>query len=81
MSSNFINYENYDGNNNDSCHNIIYIPYILVNLGVFDCPVFHGLYKYCCMTTGASLAAAKKLNSRDLDIAINWSGGFHHAKK
>ena len=53
----------------------------LVNLGVFDCPVFHGLYKYCCMTTGASLAAAKKLNSRDLDIAINWSGGFHHAKK
>lgn len=75
MSSNFINYENFYDSTDDN--DVAF----LVNLGVFDCPVFHGLYKYCCMTTGASLAAAKKLNSRDLDIAINWSGGFHHAKK
>ena len=22
-----------------------------------------------------------KLNKREVDVAINWSGGFHHAKK
>ena len=30
--------------------------------------------------TGASLEAAEKLNSEIADIAINWSGGLHHAK-
>lgn len=27
------------------------------------------------------LAAAVKLNKQQTDIAINWSGGLHHAKK
>ncbi len=26
-------------------------------------------------------AAAQKLNRGDTDIAINWGGGLHHAKK
>jgi acetoin utilization deacetylase AcuC-like enzyme len=26
-------------------------------------------------------AAAVKLNNREADIAINWAGGLHHAKK
>ena len=34
------------------------------------------LFRY----TGASLEAAEKLNTEAADIAINWSGGLHHAK-
>ena len=33
-----------------------------------------------CRYTGASLEAAEKLNTEIADIAINWSGGLHHAK-
>ncbi|XP_074640398.1 histone deacetylase 3-like [Tubulanus polymorphus] len=46
-----------------------------------DCPVFDGLFDFCSMYTGASLEGAVKLNNNDCDIAINWSGGLHHAKK
>lgn len=46
-----------------------------------DCPVFDGMYEFCRSYAGASLAAARKLNTGTTDIAINWSGGLHHAKK
>ena len=46
-----------------------------------DCPVFDGLYDFCARYTGASLQAASKLNSGSCDIAVNWAGGLHHAKK
>lgn len=46
-----------------------------------DCPIFDGIYQFCSMYTGASLQAAKYLNNDVTDIAINWSGGLHHAKK
>jgi len=46
-----------------------------------DCPVFEGLYDYCRMYSGASLDGANKLNTGVCDIAINWSGGLHHARK
>ncbi|KAG1696962.1 Histone deacetylase 3 [Nymphon striatum] len=46
-----------------------------------DCPVFEGLFDFCSMYTGASLQGATKLNHNFCDIAINWSGGLHHAKK
>lgn len=46
-----------------------------------DCPVFYGLFDFCSMYTGASLEGAMKLNNNLCDIAINWSGGLHHAKK
>ncbi len=46
-----------------------------------DCPVFDGLYNYCTLYAGASLDAARKLTNNQADIAINWSGGLHHAKK
>ncbi|KAL8826683.1 MAG: hypothetical protein Q9191_003646 [Dirinaria sp. TL-2023a] len=46
-----------------------------------DCPVFDGLFDYCSYYAGASLDAARKLTSGQSDIAINWSGGLHHAKK
>ncbi|KAG8198832.1 hypothetical protein JTE90_007134 [Oedothorax gibbosus] len=50
------------------------------NLGG-DCPVFEGLFDFCSMYTGASLDGAVRLNNQSCDIAINWSGGLHHAKK
>ncbi|KAG9294990.1 hypothetical protein G9A89_017784 [Geosiphon pyriformis] len=45
-----------------------------------DCPVFDGLWDFCRIYTGASMAAAQKLCSKGADICINWSGGLHHAK-
>merc|ERR1719300_1020547 len=51
------------------------------NVGAADCPVFDGLYEFCARYTGASLEAAEKLVNDQADIAINWSGGLHHAKK
>lgn len=46
-----------------------------------DCPVFDGLFDHCSLYAGASLDAARKLVTGQSDIAINWSGGLHHAKK
>lgn len=46
-----------------------------------DCPVFPGLFDFCKLTAGGSLLAAKKLNSKEYDLAINWAGGLHHAKR
>eukprot|EP00842_Homolaphlyctis_polyrhiza_P000437 jgi/Hompol1/1394/HPOL_004536-RA len=51
------------------------------NIGVEDCPVFEGLYDFCRLSSGSSIEGARKLNSGVADIAINWSGGLHHAKK
>ncbi|KAA8499079.1 Histone deacetylase 1 [Porphyridium purpureum] len=46
-----------------------------------DCPLFDGLYDFCQKYTGASIDGARKLIAGESDIAINWSGGLHHAKK
>lgn len=46
-----------------------------------DCPVFDGMYDYLSIYAGALLDASRKLIANMLDIAINWSGGLHHAKK
>ncbi|CAJ0916907.1 unnamed protein product, partial [Mesorhabditis belari] len=46
-----------------------------------DCPLFDGLYEFCQLSSGGSLAAAVKLNKQKADIAINWMGGLHHAKR
>ncbi|QSZ30998.1 hypothetical protein DSL72_000559 [Monilinia vaccinii-corymbosi] len=51
------------------------------NLGSYDCPVFDGLFNYCSIYSGASIDAARKLCNEESNIAINWSGGLHHAKK
>lgn len=59
----------------------------LLHMGKFnvgestDCPVFDGLYPFCQAYTGCSVDGAIKLNNNLTDIAINWSGGLHHAKK
>lgn len=46
-----------------------------------DCPVFDGLWDFCQIAAGGSLAAAARLNSGAAEVAINWAGGLHHAKK
>lgn len=62
-----------------------------------DCPVFDGLYNYCSLYTGSTLSAVRTLMASNApgmhagrvssrapaaaDIAINWSGGLHHALK
>ena len=46
-----------------------------------DCPIFDGLFDFCKLYTGGSIDGAVRLNHGMSDIAINWSGGLHHAKK
>ena len=46
-----------------------------------DCPVFDGLFEYCQLYTSGSIGGAVRLNKKESDIVINWSGGLHHAKK
>ncbi len=46
-----------------------------------DCPVFDGLWNYVSLYSGASMSASWNLLNKQSDIAINWSGGLHHAKK
>lgn len=46
-----------------------------------DCPIFSDMWDYCRQYAGASLMAARKLAAGTTDIAINWTGGLHHAKK
>ncbi|KAF5931112.1 hypothetical protein HYC85_031985 [Camellia sinensis] len=50
------------------------------NLGE-DCPVFENLFEFCQIYAGGTIDAARRLNNRLCDIAINWAGGLHHAKK
>ena len=46
-----------------------------------DCPVFDGMFGFCQASAGGSIGAAVKMNLQEADIAINWAGGLHHAKK
>ncbi|KAJ6967087.1 hypothetical protein NC652_004598 [Populus alba x Populus x berolinensis] len=50
------------------------------NLGE-DCPVFENLFEFCQIYAGGTIDAAHRLNNQLCDIAINWAGGLHHAKK
>ena len=43
--------------------------------------MFPHLFDFCRITAGGSVDAAVKLNDGLADIAINWAGGLHHAKK
>ena len=45
-----------------------------------DCPVFDGMWDYCTLYAGGSIDAALELNNNMCDIAVNWSGGLHHAR-
>lgn len=64
-------------------------PGEVVTLGPFnlstspgaDCPVFDGMQEYLFLYTGATMEAVSALTNHQSDIAINWSGGLHHAHK
>lgn len=64
-------------------HNMAEYPEQLnrFNINSDDCPVFDGMYNFCQLYAGASIEGAHRLNHGLCDIAINWSGGLHHAKK
>ncbi|KAG9242942.1 hypothetical protein BJ878DRAFT_143599 [Calycina marina] len=46
-----------------------------------DCPVFDGLFEFCSISAGGSMEGAARLNRGKCEIAVNWAGGLHHAKK
>ncbi|KAD6453500.1 hypothetical protein E3N88_08205 [Mikania micrantha] len=46
-----------------------------------DCPVFDDMFEFCQIYAGGTIDAARRLNNQLCDIAINWAGGLHHAKK
>ncbi|KAH9893119.1 hypothetical protein F4778DRAFT_784576 [Xylariomycetidae sp. FL2044] len=46
-----------------------------------DCPVFDGLFEFCGISAGGSMEGAARLNRGKCNIAVNWAGGLHHAKK
>ncbi|KAI9882629.1 MAG: histone deacetylase [Watsoniomyces obsoletus] len=46
-----------------------------------DCPVFDGLFEFCGISAGGSMEGAARLNREKCDVAVNWAGGLHHAKK
>ncbi|KAI9188755.1 hypothetical protein H9P43_000177 [Blastocladiella emersonii ATCC 22665] len=46
-----------------------------------DCPPFEGIFDFSTLSAGGSIQGAQLLASGESDIAINWGGGLHHAKK
>jgi len=48
-------------------------------LGFGDNPVFEGVFEWSRLVTGASLQAAELVDSGEVPIAFNISGGLHHA--
>ncbi|XP_041503447.1 histone deacetylase 8-like [Microtus oregoni] len=47
----------------------------------YDCPATEGIFDYAAAVGGATITAAQCLIDGKCKIAINWSGGWHHAKK
>lgn len=50
-------------------------------MGTPDIPIFDGMYDLASISSGGSIEGAARLNRGRADIAINWAGGLHHAKK
>jgi acetoin utilization deacetylase AcuC-like enzyme len=46
-----------------------------------DCPVFAGMFNFTQISAGGSISAAHSINIGDANIAVNWAGGLHHARK
>jgi len=46
-----------------------------------DNPAFEGVFEFCSISAGGSICASERIASGAADIAINWAGGLHHAKK
>jgi histone deacetylase 1/2 len=46
-----------------------------------DSPYFEGIFTFSQLSTGGSIDCAHLIMTDQTDIAINWAGGLHHAKK
>ncbi|MCQ2818093.1 MAG: histone deacetylase [archaeon] len=51
------------------------------SVGETDCPAFSGVLAFSQISAGGSIDGARLLTNDVCDIAINWGGGLHHAKK
>uniref|UniRef100_A0A8D0LAN7 Histone deacetylase 8 n=1 Tax=Sphenodon punctatus TaxID=8508 RepID=A0A8D0LAN7_SPHPU len=47
----------------------------------YDCPATEGIFDYAAAVGGATITAAQCLMDSKCKVAINWPGGWHHAKK
>ncbi|XP_044308602.1 histone deacetylase 8 isoform X1 [Varanus komodoensis] len=47
----------------------------------YDCPATEGIFDYAAAVGGATITAAQSLVEGECRVAINWPGGWHHAKK
>nr|XP_002733814.2 PREDICTED: histone deacetylase 8-like [Saccoglossus kowalevskii] len=47
----------------------------------YDCPSMPGVYDLVGCVAGATIQAAQCLLDGTADVAINWFGGWHHAKR
>jgi len=47
----------------------------------FDCPLQDGILEFACTLAGGSLTAARALVNKQVDVAVNWMGGWHHAQR
>ncbi|XP_054753369.2 histone deacetylase 8-like [Lytechinus pictus] len=47
----------------------------------YDCPNLPLVYDFVRLVAGASLSCAKALIQQKCRIAINWNGGWHHARR
>lgn len=47
----------------------------------YDCPFIPQIFDAASVIGGATVTAAKALLSGKYQIAVNWGGGWHHAKK
>ncbi|KAG5480156.1 hypothetical protein CUR178_06209 [Leishmania enriettii] len=45
-----------------------------------DCPPVEGLMEHSIATASGTLMGAVLLNSGQVDVAVHWGGGMHHAK-
>jgi hypothetical protein len=54
---------------------------IISFFAVYDCPAYFGVYDYAAAVVGGSIKAAECLIQDKAKIAINWPGGWHHAKR
>ncbi|PVF95508.1 hypothetical protein CPB86DRAFT_787973 [Serendipita vermifera] len=46
-----------------------------------DNPAYEGAFEFCSISAGGSISGAERLSAGSTDVAINWAGGLHHAKK
>ncbi|KAJ7453240.1 histone deacetylase complex, catalytic component RPD3 [Mycena latifolia] len=46
-----------------------------------DNPAFEDVFEFRTISAGGSIAAVQRISSGAMDIAINWAGGLHNAKK